>query len=99
MESKRHRPEVNRPHETSFNRTSMESKHRFRHQKRRNPFLLIEPVWNRNLLAEKPDPNELQSFNRTSMESKPISSSNIFSMFFSLLIEPVWNRNTDKIHL
>ena len=76
-----------------FNRTSMESKHYLVDDINEVINLLIEPVWNRNLLRLclafevcqlliEPVWNRNRA-GRTS-EAKPL---------FGLLIEPVWNRN------
>ena len=60
----------------------------------RYPFilLLIEPVWNRNILEVTVAGISPSSFNRTSMESKRVCVSVVLSIV-DLLIEPVWNRN------
>ena len=76
----------------TFNRTSMESKRG--RQTTRDVLiekLLIEPVWNRNLLKHN---HVVQGapFNRTSMESKR-DDGTAFATLQNLLIEPVWNRN------
>ena len=60
--------------------------------------LLIEPVWNRNCIAESAfSKSECPlTFNRTSMESKLYIRENNTAKLTGkiiLLIEPVWNRN------
>ena len=54
----------------TFNRTSMESKHRLNDLRKPKVLLLIEPVWNRNVEQEILIEACCFSFNRTSMESK-----------------------------
>ena len=56
----------------TFNRTSLESKH-LRNSNLTDAILnlLIEPVWNRNILHPKLLVVLGSSFNRTSLESKP----------------------------
>ena len=54
--------------------------------------LLIEPVWNRNILILVMILDLAETFNRTSMESKPILGL-VIASDLRLLIEPVWNRN------
>ena len=91
MESKR-RDESGHPNPTNtFNRTSMESKLRCS-VRFTGCRLLIEPVWNRNLIRKHLRDNLNASFNRTSMESKPRIADSVSSVL-TLLIEPVWNRN------
>ena len=55
--------------------------------------LLIEPVWNRNVVACHPEKISRRAFNRTSMESKLAKPSPNKDHSHRLLIEPVWNRN------
>ena len=57
--------------------------------------LLIEPVWNRNLLRVASITTVKVSFNRTSLESKPWKAERD-GVGYALLIEPVWNRNTGQ---
>ena len=76
----------------TFNRTSMESKLLLSCAGFTVSRLLIEPVWNRNMISliiygQSPP------FNRTSMESKQNTVSSFSNIAFLLLIEPVWNRN------
>ena len=54
---------------TTFNRTSLESKHRENQSIRKRRELLIEPVWNRNAATVLPM-RWISAFNRTSLESK-----------------------------
>ena len=55
---------------SSFNRTSMESKHAPEVEGRTFILLLIEPVWNRNKNTGYLAGRGSRTFNRTSMESK-----------------------------
>ena len=85
----------------SFNRTSLELKPFWGVcQVKKQKKLLIEPVWNWNIIGlERPTYIEL-AFNRTSLELKPCRVRRICRRFH-LLIEPVWNWNQripDRCH-
>ena len=56
--------------ERSFNRTSMELKHTSAIWQKCSRLLLIEPVWNWNLISHKGVSMDYGAFNRTSMELK-----------------------------
>ena len=55
--------------------------------------LLIEPVWNRNVIDLCDRVIGICAFNRTSMESKQVKKLSEYRKRIVLLIEPVWNRN------
>ena len=57
-------------------------------------FLLIEPVWNRNIYpVRQSSVSRVSPSNRTSMESKQFMRLGRVAIVAPLLIEPVWNRN------
>ena len=62
-------------------------------------FLLIEPVWNRNLPVPPSLTAVTVTFNRTSLESKRDCEVQLIAKSLFLLIEPVWNRNLSRHHV
>ena len=62
MESKRCYNALRAVKGNTFNRTSMESKHERDQNCERRAGLLIEPVWNRNCIAESAQQEELVDF-------------------------------------